>query len=96
MRDKIRFALSALMWAVVLLAAYAVAAHAQTSATIDQDRAPQKKSGVAPQASSNKPVTGSGTEGKSPRTSRQVALKFDASLQIQRTLLCRARRSVSQ
>jgi len=64
MRDKIRFALSALMWAVVLLAAYAVAAHAQTSATIDQDRAPQKKSGVAPQASSNKPVTGSSTEGQ--------------------------------
>ena len=67
MRDKIRFALSALIWAVVLLAAYAVAAHAQTSATSDHDRGLQKKSGVAPQASSNKPVTGSGTEGQISR-----------------------------
>ena len=67
MRDKIRFTLSALMWAVVLLVAYAVAAHAQASAASDQDRAPQKKSGVTPQASSNKPVTGSGTEGQISR-----------------------------
>ncbi len=64
MRDKIRFALSALMWAVMLLAAYAVAVHAQTRATSHQDHALQKKSGVAPQASSNKPITGSGTEGQ--------------------------------
>ena len=64
MRDKIRFALSALMWAVVLLVAYAVAVHAQTRATSDQDHALQKKSGVAPQATNNKPVTGSGTEGQ--------------------------------
>ena len=64
MRDKIKFTLSALMWAVVLLAAYAVAVHAQSSAASDHDRALQKKSGVAPQASSNKPVTGSGTEGQ--------------------------------
>jgi hypothetical protein len=64
MRDKIRFALSALMWAVVLLAAYAVAVHAQTSATSDHDRGRQKKSGVAPQASGNEPVTRSGTEGQ--------------------------------
>ena len=55
MGDKIRFALSALMWAVVLIAAYALAVHAQTSATSDQDRARQKNSGVASQASSNKP-----------------------------------------
>ena len=47
MRDKIKFTLSALMWAVVLLAAYAVAVHAQTSPTCDHDRALQKKSGVA-------------------------------------------------
>ena len=46
MRDKIRFTLSALMWAVLLLAAYAVAVHAQTSATSDHERALQKKSGV--------------------------------------------------
>ncbi len=65
MRDRIRFTLSALMWAVVLLAAYAVAAPAQTGAISDQDRAQQKKSAVAPQArSSNKLVTGNGTEGK--------------------------------
>ena len=67
MRDKIRFTLSALMWAVVLLAAYALAAHAQTSGTSDHDRALQKKSGVATQANSNKPVTGSGTEGQITR-----------------------------
>ena len=64
MRDRIRFTLGALMWAVVMLAAYAVAAHGQTGATSDHDRALQKKSGVAPQAGSNKPVTGSGTEGQ--------------------------------
>ena len=62
MRDKIKFTLSALMWAVVLLAAYAVAVHAQTSPTCDHDRALQKKSGVAPQASRNKHVTGSWAE----------------------------------
>lgn len=47
MRDKIRFTLSSLMWAVVMLAAYTAAAHGQTGVTSHEDRIAQKKSGAA-------------------------------------------------
>ena len=65
MRHNIRFTLSALMWATVLLAAYAVAAHAQTGADNNQHVA--KKSGTVQTAGATLPVTGSGTNGQIPR-----------------------------
>ena len=36
MKEKLRFTLSALMWAVILLATYAVTAQAQTGANDNQ------------------------------------------------------------
>ena len=44
MKEKMRLTLIALAWALILLAAYAVAVHAQTSATDNQHTA---KKGVA-------------------------------------------------
>jgi hypothetical protein len=61
MRDKTRFTLSALMWATVLLAAYAVIAHAQTSAGHDQRAA--KKGGAVQPAVVSLSADGSGTAG---------------------------------
>ena len=61
MRDKIRFTLSALTWAVVLLAAYALAAHAQTSAGHDQRAA--KKGGAVQPAGVSLSADGTGTAG---------------------------------
>src|SRR4030095_1966632 len=62
MRHKIRFTLSALMWAMVLLAAYAVPAHAETGA--DNNQHALKKSGPVQTAGATLPVTGSGTNGQ--------------------------------
>jgi type II secretory pathway component PulJ len=43
MKERLRFTLSALMWAVVLFSAYAVAASAQTSATEKQQAVSDQK-----------------------------------------------------
>ncbi len=65
MKEKMRFTLSALIWAVILLAAFAIAVHAQTGATDNQHTA---KKGVTIQASvPNLPVQGSGTIGRLPK-----------------------------
>src|SRR6476660_3230113 len=62
MRDKIKIALSALTWAVLLLAVYAVAAHAQTNATPDKHAARRE---VTTQAGgANLATVGSGTTGQ--------------------------------
>ncbi|HEV8483502.1 MAG TPA: hypothetical protein VGV87_08145 [Blastocatellia bacterium] len=61
MRDKIRFTLSALTWAVVLLAAYTLAAQAQTSAGHDQRAA--KKGGAVQPAGVSLSADGTGTAG---------------------------------
>jgi len=58
--NKSRFAVSALLWTVLLLAAYAVAAHAQTGASNDKHAA-QKG---AMQAAAATTVTGGGTAGQ--------------------------------
>jgi hypothetical protein len=63
MKEKLRFTLSALIWTVVLLAAYALTAHAQTTATVDRQAA-TKKGNVTQAAGPNLPVLGSGTVGQ--------------------------------
>jgi len=62
LKNKLQTILSALIWAVVLLAAYAVTANAQTGATGNSATA-IKKSPVT-LASSATPVTGGGTAGQ--------------------------------
>ena len=62
MKEKMRFTLSALIGAVILFAAYAVAANAQTVATTNQPAA--KKGGAVQTAGTSLPVTGSGTIGR--------------------------------
>ena len=62
MKSKLRFTLSAFVWAVMLLAAYAVAAHAQTGASSNQRAA--RKGGTVEPAGINLAVTGIGTPGQ--------------------------------
>jgi hypothetical protein len=66
MKEKIRFIVSALVWAVVLFAVYAVSARAQTGAT-DNPRAAAKKSVAIQTAGITTPVTGIGTGGQLPK-----------------------------
>ena len=62
MNSKLRFTFSALLWAMLLLAAYAVTAHAQTSDTTNLH--PAKKEGsIQPAGTTAPPVTGQGTVG---------------------------------
>jgi hypothetical protein len=64
MKSKLTYTLSAMMWAMLLLAAYAVAAHAQIKSTNSQ---PAKKDNSAQPAGANSTVTGSGTAGQLTR-----------------------------
>jgi hypothetical protein len=63
MKSKLRFTVSALAWAILLLVAYAVAAHGQTGEATHQHPA-MKGNAVEPAAGSTTPVTGSGTAGQ--------------------------------
>jgi hypothetical protein len=65
MRAKIRFTLSALMWAVALIGVYAVVARAQTGAGNNQHFA--KKSGTVQPAGTDLNLAGSGTIGQIPK-----------------------------
>ena len=64
MKGKLRLTISTMMWAILLLAAYAVAAHAQTKAANFQ---PAKKDNAAQPAGAASAVTGSGTAGQLTR-----------------------------
>src|SRR5262245_53958230 len=64
MRDRIRFTLSAMMWATALLAAFVVTAHAQTEGS-NNNHALKKGGAVQPAAAM--PVSGSGTIGQISR-----------------------------
>jgi hypothetical protein len=62
MKSKLSFTGYALLWVVLLLATYAVATHAQTSATTNLH--PGKKQGtIQPAATTAPPITGQGTVG---------------------------------
>jgi len=63
MKERLKFTLSALIWAVVLLAAYVLTAHAQTTATDDR-QASAKKGNVTQATGANLPVLGNGTAGQ--------------------------------
>lgn len=65
MKSKWKFTLSALIWAMLLLAVYTVAAQAQTGAINKQPAT--KKNGAAQPAAGASPVTGTGTVGQIAR-----------------------------
>jgi hypothetical protein len=65
MRIKIKFTLTVLMWAVVLLEAYAMIARAQTSAGGNQ--AGTRRNRTVLSAETNADLTGGGTEGQIPK-----------------------------
>jgi hypothetical protein len=70
MKSKLRFTLSSLMWAVVLLAAYAVAAHAQNGATNNHNNAARRHAFTSASANDNpSAVLGDGTVGRIPKWS---------------------------
>src|SRR5262245_33292914 len=70
MRDKVRFAFSALMWAAVLLASYAITAHAQSGTNVN-DAARRRRFSLS--ANNNlSAVLGDGTVGKIPKWSYSV------------------------
>src|SRR5262245_38717108 len=69
MRDKMKFTLSALIWAAVLLASYAVTAHAQ-SGTTNHVNDNARRRGFSLSANNNpSAVLGDGTVGKIPKWS---------------------------
>ena len=61
MKGKLKFAISALVWALILMAAYVVSMHAQTNTTANQTAA--KKGRAAETFGINPAVTGSGAAG---------------------------------
>jgi hypothetical protein len=65
MRDKVRFTISAIIWAVALLVVYAAVARAQTASTNNQ-RIAKKGRAVQP-AETTAELTGSGTIGQIPK-----------------------------
>ena len=67
MKSKLKFTFTALAWAWMLLAAYAVTTHAQTSATANTaNQAAAKKNNTAQVFGINPAVTGTGTTGQLP------------------------------
>ena len=64
MKSKLRLTVSMIMWAMLLLAAYGVAARAQTKSPSNQPAAARPGSATPAAASSTTPVTGSGTGGQ--------------------------------
>jgi hypothetical protein len=67
MKERLRFTLSALMWAAVMIAAYAVAASAQISATKKQQAVSEKSVAAQAAAGPSLQVLGSGTVGQLPK-----------------------------
>jgi hypothetical protein len=61
MKSKLKFVISALVWALMLMAAYVVSMHAQTNTTANQPAA--KKGRAAETFGINPAVTGSGAAG---------------------------------
>ena len=66
MKEKLRFTVSLLIWAVVLFAAYALTAQAQTTAA-DNQQSSAKKGNVIQAAGPSLPVLGGGTVGQLTR-----------------------------
>jgi hypothetical protein len=61
MKNKLRFTVSALMWAMLLIAVYALAAHAQTGASHNSQTT---KKNPAPDTSAGAVIIGTGTPGQ--------------------------------
>ena len=70
MNSRLRFTLSALMWAAILIAAYAASVHAQNGAKDNHQRSDK---GLVTQAGPNSPVQGIGTV--SPSVARDATLE---------------------
>jgi hypothetical protein len=69
MKSKLRITLSAMIWVLILVAAYVVSTHAQTNRTANQGAAKKVR---ATQISSTAP--GSGTTGQSLRLASEPAI----------------------
>ena len=65
MKRELKFTLTAMVWALLLTAAYALSTHAQTHTAANRPEA--EKANAAQAVGANPPVQGSGTLGRIPK-----------------------------